>query len=109
MTLYRSPSKDHYDICCYASKSGDDGRKMDLKITIAASIKAKREAVGLSQDRLAAKAGISSRYYQAVETAKKQPSLDTIFKIATALDCDYTELLKPVWDYWLSQPDGERE
>jgi len=82
---------------------------MDLKTTISAGIRAKREAAGLSQDRLAAKAGISSRYYQAVETAKKQPSLDTIFKIARALDCDYTELLKPVWDYWRSLPDDERE
>ena len=80
---------------------------VDLKTTIATVIRSKREESGLSQDRLAAKAGISSRYYQTVETAKKQPSVDTLFKIAVALDIDYTELLKPVWDYWLSQPGSE--
>jgi len=35
-----------------------------------------------------------------IEAAKKQPSLDVIFKLATAFECDYSELIQPVWDEW---------
>lgn len=73
---------------------------MTLKTAIAAQLKAKREEFGISQDRLAAKAGVSTRYYQSIEAAEKQPSLDVIFKLATAFECDYSELIQPVWDEW---------
>jgi len=81
----------------------DDKQKMGIKETIAGRLKAKREECGLSQDKLSAKAGISTRYYQAIETAKKQPSLDIIFKLALAFGCDYTELTSPAWNNWLAQ------
>lgn len=74
---------------------------MSLKEELAASIKAQRSASGLSQDRLASKAGISTRYYQDIEAAVKQPSIEIVFKLARALECDYTVLLAPAWERWL--------
>ena len=72
----------------------------ELKEIIAQTLRDKRTAVGLSQDRLAAKAGISTRYYQSIEATDKQPTLDTLFKLASALECSYTTLLDPVWNHW---------
>ncbi len=79
----------------------DDREKMSIKETIAGQLRLKREEFGISQDRLASKVGISTRYYQSIEAADKKPSLNIIFELAFALDCDYAELLQPSWDYWL--------
>lgn len=82
---------------------------MSLKDELATMIKEQRESYGLSQDRLASKAGISTRYYQDIEAAEKQPSLDVIFKLAKALECDYSIILAPVWKYWIAHPEDEAE
>jgi len=84
----------------------NSGDTMTLKKAIAGQIRAKRETAGISQDKLAAKAGVSTRYYQSIEAADKQPSLDTVFKLAIALDCDYTELLQPAWAFWRDDTKG---
>ena len=73
---------------------------MAIKETLAATIKAKRLEKGLSQDKLAARADISTRHYQDIEAGAKQPTVDTIFKLAQALDENYTALLDPVWQEW---------
>ncbi len=63
---------------------------LPIKETIAGQLRLKREEFG-----------ISTRYYQSIEAADKKPSLNIIFELAFALDCDYAELLQPSWDYWL--------
>jgi len=78
---------------------------MSLKNTLAKIIKAERERSKLSQDKIASKAGISTRYYQAIEAVEKQPSLDTIFKLCHAFECDYAKILAPVWKEWLKNPE----
>lgn len=81
----------------------DPYESIDLKGSIAGILRDKRTATGLSQDRLAARAGISTRYYQSIEAADNQPSLETVFKLADALQCPYADLLDPVWEYWQKQ------
>lgn len=76
---------------------------MSIKQELAANIKAHRLKSGLSQDKLASKADISTRYYQDIESAEKQPSIDTVFKLANALGVDFTALLGPVWKVWLKK------
>lgn len=74
---------------------------MSIKQELAANIKAHRLKSGLSQDKLASKADISTRYYQDIESAEKQPSIDTLFKLSVALEVDFIALLGPVWKTWL--------
>ncbi|MFT7559083.1 MAG: transcriptional regulator with XRE-family HTH domain [Flavobacteriales bacterium] len=74
---------------------------MAIKDQLAATIKAQRLEKGLSQDKLSAKADISTRYYQDIEAGEKQPTVDTIFKLANALGESYTVLLGPVWSEWV--------
>lgn len=74
---------------------------MAIKEDLAATIRAQRLAKGLSQDKLAAKAELSTRHIQSIESGEKQPTVDTIFKLARALDEDFTALLNPVWAQWV--------
>ena len=48
---------------------------MPLKEDIAETLLKHRTACGLSQEKLAAKADMSSRYYQSIEVAQQTPSI----------------------------------
>ena len=52
-----------------------------------------RQQTGLSQDKLAVKADLTKRYIQMIEAGQKCPTLHTLKRIKTALDCDYGDLL----------------
>lgn len=55
-------------------------------------IKELRRAGGLSQESLAERMGISSKYLSSIERGKENPTLDTFIGIATALDVELCEL-----------------
>jgi XRE family transcriptional regulator, fatty acid utilization regulator len=53
-----------------------------------------REARGLSQEALAAKAGLSRGYLARVETGRHEPSLSMLEKLAKVLKVKLAELLR---------------
>lgn len=58
-------------------------------------LKALREQKGLSQHALAKKVGVTGAYITMLETgARKNPTVDTLKKIAKALGVPVTDLLK---------------
>jgi transcriptional regulator with XRE-family HTH domain len=57
-------------------------------------LKALREQKGLTQEQLAAKAGISRGYLARLETARQDPRLSILEKLARALRVDVAALLK---------------
>lgn len=59
----------------------------------AAKLKRLREAQGLTQEALAEKAGISRTYIARLETAKHDPTLTVIEKLAKALGVKPSQLL----------------
>jgi transcriptional regulator with XRE-family HTH domain len=61
------------------------------------AVRTKREAAGLSQDRLADAAGMSQRYLRAVELGENSPSLTAIFQLCEALEVSPSVLLDQVW------------
>lgn len=61
------------------------------------AIRKRREAAGLSQDRLAETAGMSQRYLRAIELGDNSPSLTAIFQLCEALGVSPAELLEGVW------------
>lgn len=67
-------------------------------------VKEKRENKGLSQNQLAKRAGVSQAALNALESRTSNPSVETVFLLAEALDCTVTELLgeKPVDISYLS-------
>jgi len=51
-----------------------------------------REEKDLAQDKLAMKAGLNPSYVGFIERAQRNPTLETISKLASALDVDIEEL-----------------
>ena len=62
-------------------------------------VKRKREAIGISQNQLAKKAGISQASLNALESKTNNPSVETVFLLAAALDCSVSELLGEQREY----------
>ena len=62
--------------------------------TIARLIREKRESAGLSMNALAAKAGLSHSMISRVEHELRKPTLDTLLRIAGALNIDLWPILK---------------
>lgn len=64
----------------------------DRKMLLGARIKELRRRASLSQDQLAEKVGIESKYLSRIEVGKRQPSLDTLEHIADCLHVEMKEL-----------------
>lgn len=64
-----------------------------LRQTIAERIRARRMAVGVSQEALGEKANIHRTYIGAVERGEKNVTVVTLAKIAHALHCKLSDLL----------------
>ena len=64
----------------------------EKNILLGARIKELRKRKGLSQDQLAEKVGIESKYLSRLEVGKRAPSFDTLEKIADSLAVELHEL-----------------
>jgi transcriptional regulator with XRE-family HTH domain len=68
-------------------------RKMiGIRQVLALNLKKNRQICGLTQEKLAEKAGISAHYLAMVEIAKKFPSPEMLDKLAQALDINTVQL-----------------
>ncbi len=68
---------------------------MQLRQIFAHNLRRIREERGLSQEALAFKAGIDRTYVSSLERQRYSASLDMIEKLASILQVEPTELLKP--------------
>ncbi len=53
-----------------------------------------RLAAGLSQEQLGLEAGVQRNFISLIETGQNQPTISTIFKLATALKIKPSELVR---------------
>ncbi|MBI4823309.1 MAG: helix-turn-helix transcriptional regulator [Nitrospirae bacterium] len=65
---------------------------MDVKRLIGLRIRELRRSNGISQERLAEKAGISSKYLSSIERGKENPTLDTFIRLSGALNIEISEV-----------------
>jgi transcriptional regulator with XRE-family HTH domain len=68
------------------------GGKMKTKDLIGRRIQEIRKVKGLSQEKLAEKADISSTYLSRIECGRENPTLDMLIKLAIALDVEMWEM-----------------
>ena len=66
---------------------------INIREILAENIKEKRRKIGLTQEKLAEKAGMSLQYLAMLELAHKFPSGEMLEKLANALDIETYELL----------------
>jgi transcriptional regulator with XRE-family HTH domain len=63
-----------------------------IREIFALNLKENRKRCGLSQEKLAEKAGVSTHYIAVIELAKNFPAADVIERLAGALDIKVNEL-----------------
>lgn len=67
---------------------------MDLKEVMAVNLRRLRYAKGLTQEELAAKSGLSSRYIGKIERAEVAASVTVLGRIAEGLDVEASDLIR---------------
>lgn len=68
------------------------GQNLALMKAFAAELKARRGALGISQEELAHRCSVNRTYVAKLELAQNQPTLSVMLKIAIGLELDLTEL-----------------
>ena len=68
---------------------------MNLRERVAKNIIDRRKSVGQSPENLARRAGLSRAYVGKIENARFSASIDTLEKIARALDVEADVLFEP--------------
>ena len=68
------------------------GKNIGIRQVLALNLKKNRQKCGLTQEKLAEKAGISAHYLAMIEVAKKFPTPEMLDKLAYALDIDTVQL-----------------
>lgn len=87
--------------------SSADGKKQEITAAVAARIRYYRKKHAMSQEALALNANLNPAYFGQVERGLKCPAVDTLYKIASALDIAPANLLRsPVGKDML--PYGQR-
>ncbi|MEM8654114.1 MAG: helix-turn-helix transcriptional regulator [Pseudomonadota bacterium] len=59
-------------------------------------VRRRRTELGLTQEELAHRAGVSMRYISLLETQKHQPTLDTILGLSEGLETTMTALISEI-------------
>src|SRR6476659_7734247 len=77
---------------------------VELKLQVANAIKEQRNALGISQEELASRAGLHRTYVSEVERGERNPSITSIEKLAHALEVSFTSLFERT-----GQRSGPRE
>ena len=73
--------------------------KEDIRLRFGKRLRELRTEAGLSQEKLAAKAGMARNFVSMVETGQRNVTLATVEKLAKALACRMADLM----------PDAEGE
>jgi transcriptional regulator with XRE-family HTH domain len=65
----------------------------EVQREIGRRIASARDAVGLSQEEAAARAGIDDKRWQKLEAGTVNPTVKTLYRVARTLGLDFLELL----------------
>jgi transcriptional regulator with XRE-family HTH domain len=69
-------------------------RGPDAIRTVAENVRSRRVDHGLSQEELADRCGLHRTYVGAIERGERNITVITLFRLAEALGCDATDLLR---------------
>ena len=71
---------------------------MDVRSLVAFNLRRLRVAKGLSQDELALRANVERAYVGHLDRGSRNPTIITLAKLASALECPIHELFLPIAD-----------
>ena len=69
--------------------------RMDMRKLVGDNCARIRRAHGWTQEQLAERSGLSQQYISGLERGRRNPTIVTIYEIASALEVSHVELVKP--------------
>ena len=86
-------------------------KKTDAQKVFGTSVKVSRNLLGISQETLAERSVLHRTYISDLERGERNPSLQTIIRLAHALEVPIATLFPPKLEHWLhgDSRSGERE
>lgn len=71
-----------------------------IKPAFGQALRQRRARKRLTQEKVALDSGLSLRYVQDLEAGNKMASINTVFRLARALETSPSALLNPAWKAW---------
>jgi transcriptional regulator with XRE-family HTH domain len=68
---------------------------MDMRKLVGRNVKRVRQDKGLTQEELAERSGFSQQYISGLEQGRRNPTIVSIYELATALGVSHMELVRP--------------
>jgi len=68
---------------------------MDMRKLVGRNVKRVRQDKGLTQEELAERSGFSQQYISGLEQGRRNPTIVSIYELATALGVNHMELVRP--------------
>jgi transcriptional regulator with XRE-family HTH domain len=68
---------------------------MDMRRLVGQNVRRMRQKRGLTQEQFAEISGVSQQYLSGLEKGKRNPTIVTVFELATALGVSHIDLLRP--------------
>lgn len=68
---------------------------MDMRKLVGRNVRRLREKAGLTQEQFAELSGFSQQYLSGLERGLRNPTIVTIYELASALGVNYLDLLRP--------------
>jgi transcriptional regulator with XRE-family HTH domain len=68
---------------------------MDMRKLVGRNVKRIRQEKGLTQEQLAERSGFSQQYISGLEQGRRNPTIVSIYELATALGVRHMELVSP--------------
>ena len=69
---------------------------MDMRKLVGQNVRRIRDRKGLTQEQFADLSGYSQQYISDLERGKRNPTIITVYELATALDVSHLDLLRPL-------------
>jgi transcriptional regulator with XRE-family HTH domain len=69
---------------------------MDMRKLVGRNVKRIRQEKGLTQEQLAELSGFSQQYISGLEQGQRNPTIVSLYELATALGVSHMELVRPV-------------
>ena len=68
---------------------------MDMRVLVGENVRRIRLRRGLTQEQFAEQSGFSQQYLSTLERGRRNPSIVTIYELASALGVSHLELVRP--------------
>ncbi len=69
---------------------------MDMRKLVGRNVKRIRQKKGLTQEQFAEVSGFSQQYISSLERGRRNPTVVTLYELATALGVSHVELVRPL-------------